>query len=218
MVATKISATRQTVSWSRKLFHASTISAAALVIAFSGLPRPYVLDLVCAFAFLVGGLDLLRLALPSWNERVLRDFARILRKHEENTVSSGFWFLAGALATLSIASLPITGLALLYLALGDPLASWIGVRFGRTRLPGGKSLEGSLAFALLCTVLGTFFLGATATVGWAQAALVALGGALAAAAAEWVPVPVVDDNFRVPVAAAAALTALTSAFTPVVVV
>jgi dolichol kinase len=211
-----LSATRQTVSWPRKVFHASTISAVAFVAAFSGLEKRAVLALLGSFAVVVGGLDALRLAWPSFNARVLRDFSRILRHHEEHTVSSGFWFLLAAVLTLVIAPLPVAAVALLYLALGDPVASWVGVRFGRTKLPGGKSLEGSLAFVLTCAVVGAVFLGATSTVTWAAAPLVALAGALAAGFAEWLPIERVDDNLRVPLAAAVVLTSLAPLFAPAI--
>ena len=213
-----VQATRKTVSWHRKLFHATTISAMGLVVGLAGLERTWALAIVGFFAVVVGGLDVLRLVWPKFNERVLRDFARILRSHEQHQVSSGTWFLAGALGTMVIAPLPLAGLALLFLALGDPVASWVGVRFGRTKLPGGKSLEGSLAFVLTCGVVGTAFLGATGTVSWTLAPLVALGGALAAGVAEWLPVDFVDDNLRVPVAAGAALTALAGVLGGAVVV
>lgn len=210
-------ATRQTVSWPRKVFHAGMISAVGLVIGLAGLERAWALAIVGFFAVVVGGLDVLRLAWPKLNEAVLRDFGKILRAHEAHQVSSGTWFLAGALATIALAPLPLAGLAMLFLALGDPVASWVGVRFGRTKLPGGKSLEGSLAFVITSVLVGTVFLGATGLVGWTVAPLVALAGGLAAGVAEWAPIPVVDDNLRVPVAAALALTSVASAFVPVVV-
>jgi dolichol kinase len=45
---------------------------------------------------------------------------------------------------------------LLLLALSDPIATWVGTKFGKRKLPWGKSLEGSACFfivALLCLLL-----------------------------------------------------------------
>src|SRR5581483_2467407 len=106
------------------------------------------------------------------------------------------------------APLPFAGLAFLYLGVGDPVASWVGVRSGRTRLPGGKSLEGSLALVATCTLVGALFLGLTGTATWSAAPLLAVAGAFAAAFAEWLPLGPIDDNFRIPTATAAALSAL----------
>lgn len=213
-----IAATRKTVSWPRKAFHLGFISTMGLGLALSGIDRTGALALVGILLAIVGGLDLLRLRWPEFNERVLRDFAAILRREEEHRVAASTWVLLGALATIALAPLPYAALSFLYLAVGDPVASWIGVRFGRIELPGGKSLEGSLAMVAACAALGTAFLVFTHTVSLAVAPLVALGGAFAAALAEWLPLGPVDDNFRVPVAAAAALAGAAAYLAPTITV
>ena len=79
-------------------------------------------------------------------------------------------------------------------------AAVIGRRFGRTKLPGGRSLEGSLAFVLagglpaLAVLLGFHHLPLV------TAAVVALSGAVAGAAAE-VLSGRLDDNFTIPLIA-----------------
>lgn len=213
-----IAQTRKTVSWPRKLFHLGMISSAGLVTALSGIERSWALVVMGVLALVVGGLDVLRLVSPRWNAHVLRECSAIVRREEEDHLSSSTWFLVGALATIAFAPLPFAGLAFLYLAVGDPIASWIGVRFGRTKLPGGKSLEGSLALVFTCAVVGTLFLGLTGAATWSVAPLLALAGAFAAAFAEWLPLGRVDDNCRVPIAAAAALTLLAASLVHPVVV
>src|SRR5579859_10880 len=126
--------TRKTVSWPRKLFHLGMISSAGLTIGLSGIERSCALAIMGALALVVGGLDVLRLASPRWNARVLRELSPLLRREEAHGLSSSTWFLAGALATLAFAPLAFAGLAFLFLGVGDPIASWIGVRFGRTKL------------------------------------------------------------------------------------
>ncbi|MEZ0228512.1 MAG: diacylglycerol/polyprenol kinase family protein [Planctomycetota bacterium] len=209
--------TRKTVSWPRKLFHLGMISSVGLVTGLSGIERPWALAVMAVLAVIVGGLDLLRLLSPAWNARVLREFSSIIRREETDHLSSSTWFLIGALATLAFAPLPFAATAFLYLAVGDPIASWIGVRFGRTRLPGGKSLEGSLALVVACALLGTVFLGLTHSASWTTAPLLALAGAFAAAFAEWLPLGPVDDNCSVPLATAGALAGVTSWLHPVLV-
>lgn len=210
--------TRKTVSWPRKLFHLGMISSAGLAVSLSGIDRTSALAVMAVLAVIVGGLDLLRLACPSWNARVLRECAAIIRREETDRLSSSTWFLLGALATIAFAPLPFAGLAFLYLGVGDPVASWVGVRFGRTKLPGGKSLEGSLALVATCAVVGTLFIGLTGAASWAAAPLIAIAGAFAAAFAEWLPLGPVDDNCRIPMATAAALSALAAVLVRPVIV
>jgi dolichol kinase len=208
-------ATRKTVSWPRKLFHLAMISTVGLTLGLvPELDRTSALLILGVLAAIVGGLDILRLAVPSLNARVLEDFRAIIRLEEKHGLSASTWFLGGALLTVGYAPRAFAAVALLCLAAGDPVASWVGVRFGRMRLPGGKSLEGSLALVLTCAAVGTIFLGLTHALPWGIAPLVAIGGAFAAALAEWLPVRFVDDNFRVPVATAAALTGLAGALAP----
>jgi dolichol kinase len=210
----QLAQTRKTISWPRKIFHLGMISTAGLTLGLSGIGRPFALAIMAVLALLLGGLDLLRLVSPSWNARVLKDLAPILRREEEHSVSTSTWFLLGALATIALAPVPFAGLALLYLAIGDPVASWVGVRFGRLRLPGGKSLEGSLGLVVACVTVGTLYLGLLHVAPWSHAPLLALGGAFAAAFAEWLPLGPIDDNCRVPTATAAALVALAAVLSP----
>ncbi len=213
----RVDQTRKTVSWPRKLFHLGMISSVGLATGLSGIERPWALGLMAVLAVVVGGLDLLRLLSPEWNARVRREFSAIIRREETDRLSSSTWFLVGALATLAFAPLPFAAVAFLYLAVGDPIASWIGVRFGRTKLPGGKSLEGSLALVVACSLVGTLFLGLTGAAAWTTAPLLALAGAFAAAFAEWLPLGPVDDNCSVPLAAAGALSGVATLMHPVLV-
>jgi dolichol kinase len=209
--------TRKTISWPRKAFHVGMISSAAVAVGFSGMERPDAFAAFAVLAIIVGGLDLLRLVSPEWNAKVQRDFSSIMRTEERDAVSAGFWFLLAALVVIALAPLKLAALGFLFLAVGDPVASWVGLRQGKTRLPGGKSLEGSLALVLTCTALGTIFLGLSGASTWAAAPLLAVAGAFAAAFAEWLPLGPVDDNFRIPTATAAALSALAAVLvTPIV--
>jgi len=96
------------------------------------------------------------------------------------------------------------------LTLGDPVAGWVGRRFGRVQLVRGRTLEGSLAF------LAVGFGSALAVTGlalerpWPELALVALGAAVSGSVAELLSVRL-DDNLTVPLAAAGGAAAVTLA-------
>jgi dolichol kinase len=210
----QVTATRQTVSWPRKLFHAISLSVVAVVTILTGLVGGEAPLVAAIGAALWVGLDLIRLSVPKINARVTRSFPSLFRRYEKRGLSSASWFAIGAIFAFLVASPKLVALSFLYLGFGDPVASWVGVRYGKIKLPGGKSLEGSLAFFLVCVLVGvTFFVGVDHAA-LPEAVFVASGGALAGAVAEWAPLPV-DDNCRVPVATSSALAILASLLAPV---
>src|SRR5690606_21101588 len=104
------------------------------------------------------GLDMLRFYVPALNRRVRQDFGPFMRDYELNSLSGSTWFFFSSLISIALFPKAAVALGLLYLGLGDPLASWVGLRWGKRRLPGGKSLEGSLTFFGVSTVAGVLLL------------------------------------------------------------
>lgn len=211
------SVSRETISWRRKVFHILGIGCVGVTYGFSSVAWSQALAILSVISVVFIGLDSLRFAIPSLNKRVRRDFGAYMRNYELQRLSGSSWFLAAACLTIGLFSKPTASLAFLYLALGDPLASWVGVRWGRIRLPGGKSLEGSLTFFVTGLVVGTLaLLGMTAfgTAGaLSTASLPLLIGVAAASSAfaalgEWLPLGRIDDNFAVPLVSAGLTTLL----------
>lgn len=147
-----------------------------------------------------------RRASPRVNALCMRAFGPIAREHERNHVNSATWFGTGILLA-SVLWSPLPGImALLAAAVGDPTAGFVGRRWGRTRLYLGRSLEGSLAFAV-----ATFLVGAP----WAWvfhhdqglvACLVAPAAAGVAGAVVEHLSSTVDDNLAILIASGGAAT------------
>lgn len=208
---------RETISWKRKIFHVLGCGVVGVAYQATGTPWLMALVVMAAIAFIFVGLDSLRFWVPSLNKKIRRDFGPYMRNYELNRLSGSSWFLLATLLTIGLFPREAACLAFIHLALGDPIASFVGVRWGRIRLPGGKSLEGSLALFATCFLAGTAFLllaGGVTTLAGTTLALttgsllaVAVGSALAAAVAEWIPTRgKLDDNFVVPILTAALTT------------
>ncbi|MEZ6188503.1 MAG: hypothetical protein R3F62_26320 [Planctomycetota bacterium] len=205
---------RETISYKRKLFHVLGIGCIGVTYGYSAAAPLLVLGILAVVTFIFSGLDILRFYVPSLKARVRRDFGPFMRNYELDRLSGSSWFLFAALITVALYSREAAALAFVYLAIGDPIASWVGVRWGRIKLPGGKSLEGSLSLFLSASVVGVAYLfggialGTLAPLALPALALLAIGGAAAAAFSEWLPLRGLDDNFVVPVITGGAITLL----------
>ncbi len=178
----------------RRVWH---VTGGLLVLApyALGLLRreTYGLILACALLALVV-VDLVRLCWPPANALFTRALGRLLLPRDLVGLNGTTYFLGGILLAVLLFPQPVAVAAALFLILGDLVAGIVGRAWGRTRpFPGGKSLEGSAACFLVCLAAGY------PLVGWAAA-----GGAFAAAAVEFVALPL-DDNLLIPPVAGAVL-------------
>ena len=159
-----------------------------------------------ATGFLVTG-EVARRVFPTLNQLFLTHLAVLLKSGEAQQITGATFLAAGSLITLVLFSTEIAALALMFLALGDPVAALVGSRFGRLRTSSffsfgqarrqSKSLEGTLAFLAVALGLVAVFWGAKVFDNYWPAVL----GAVVAAVVESLPLPI-DDNFSVPLASA----------------
>jgi len=182
----------------RRWFHFLSIAGISLAYGFSTLTWTSVAGplSIAAVVFILS--DLLRLHLGFLNEFVKNNFSFILRKHEHHQLSGSSWFLIAAIMSLSLFTKPIAILGFLYLAIGDPLASYVGIKWGQ-REPGLKTWTGSLAFFIPCWIVGGFWLYHMAAVGIKMSIIIACNTAMVAALTERV-VSQMDDNLAIPLA------------------
>jgi dolichol kinase len=148
-------------------------------------------------------LELTRQRIPWINAACMWVLGRFAHPHEKTQVNSSTWY-STALALMAVFfSAHANSVGVIILGFGDPIAALVGRRFGRTRLPGGRSLEGSIAFGLAAGLAG---LAALRICYPHESMLLSLGaagaGAIAGAIAE--VLSPVDDNFAIPVAASLA--------------
>lgn len=186
----------------RTSFH--ILSGVAVVLAFERVLTPvtavWAAGAFCVFAWT---LELARVVSPGVNALLMKAFKPIARDHERYRVNSSTWY-GTALLLIALTAPNAPGmLGVLALALGDPAAGYVGRRFGRFRIFGGKSLEGTVAFAvaslagglLYAAVSGHLLVGTTTF--WALPLTAAVVGAVVELVATRV-----DDNLAVPVVTA----------------
>lgn len=186
-------------NYTRNAFHVLSALLALGLIEYALSPRGMV--------WVAGGLALFawtaetaRRFSPAANRALMWVFRNVSHPHEAHRVNSSTWYVT-ALACLALTGDPaICAAAVAILGVGDPAAAVIGRRFGSVSLVGGRSLEGTLAFvafgALAAWGALSLWHPGTASLG------LVLAATLPAALAELFSKRV-DDNFTIPVAAAA---------------
>jgi dolichol kinase len=107
------------------------------------------------------------------------------RNHEQKRVTGATYYAVASFLVILLFSERVAISSLLFLTLGDSAAALVGTRYGRHKIF-QKSVEGSTACFLVCSLVGFFMLG------W-----IGVVGALAATIIELLPIPV-DDNLRIP--------------------
>lgn len=184
-------------NYARNLFHMSSGLFALTIIEFFTERMLWVAGGFLASAV---AMESSRRVSPRANEVMMAAFGKVAHPYERHRINSASWY-ALALVLLALFVPPLAcAVGVVVLGFGDPFAAIVGRRFGRTKLPGGRSLEGSLAFVLagglpaLAVLLGFHHLPLV------TAAVVALSGAVAGAAAE-VLSGRLDDNFTIPLIA-----------------
>ena len=146
-------------------------------------------------------MEILRRLSTRWNRLLLWFFRAVVHPHESFAVNSSTWYMT-ALVLLSLTqSKVVASLGVIILAIGDPAAGWFGRAFGRIKVVGSRSLEGTLAFVFCATpaaFLVLFFF--HPEVELADAIALALASSIIGALAELFASKL-DDNFVIPVAA-----------------
>ena len=166
--------------------------------------------LIVGWALFVA-LDFLRIRRPALNEFLIQVFRPVLRKHESDQLAGTTYLLSGVLLTYIIFPRSIFFLTLFYLAFADPFASVFGIKFGKDKIFGHKSLQGSLAAFLICGGITFAFLYYNSMF-LDRLFIMSLLGGLVGALAEAVPLGKLDDNFSIPVISAMGLYVIFSAF------
>lgn len=141
---------------------------------------------------------------PRFNAAIMRVFSPVAHPHEHHRINSATWY-AGALFILAIADVdPASAIALATLGFGDPTAALVGRRFGRTTLINGRTLEGSAAFVVAGSLAAFVVVQLLyPALPMAPVVLACVVGSIAGAVAELISRRV-DDNFSIPLTAAAA--------------
>jgi dolichol kinase len=186
----------------RKLWH--SIGVLAIVLGYHLLPWRQGVFVLAGVTVLAITLDLARRVSPLLNALILKVFGSLMRENEENGLAGTTFLLAGALLVIVVFPKPVATLALLFLGFGDPISSYFGIRYGKDRLVGNKTLQGTMAGFVVCTLIAiSYFLSQDIMTG--RIVIAGLIAGSIGALAELVPLGKIDDNLSLPLISASLL-------------
>ncbi len=183
----------------RKLWHILGVGCIAFLIErLSKMDSLFYLSIA---AILVIPFDILRLKRSDLNHRIVQFFRTIIRIEEVATLSGTSFLIVGTFVVVLLFPKNIAILSILLLAFGDPASSIFGVLYGRDKIWGRKSLQGTLACFVVCAcVCAVYFL--THNVMVERIVLVSILGGVIGSLSELVQIKKFDDNMTFPIFAA----------------
>ncbi len=196
------------IQWMRKLWHVLTGFSIVAIYLFSRGSFFAKMSIFGFFVTFVTTLDVARLISPKINAVIVRDMKKFMRKSEVTRLNSSTFYGVSTFFVCLVFPKGVAILSILYLALGDTMASIVGVKWGRHRWMNRFSLEGSLAFFLTCFGISFLYPLLVPTFSgpiW----LFAILGGIVGMISEWFSYKL-DDNLVIPIFSATTLWALVS--------
>ncbi|MBY0554582.1 hypothetical protein K2P97_08640 [bacterium] len=188
----------------RKIWHMSGVFT--MFAAWIFLPYWVSMTLLIVGWLLFIPADFLRQKNPEINRSVMTLFRPIMRSNELNRLAGTTYLITGTLLITIFFNKGVVSLSLLFLAFADPIASYVGIKYGKDKLFGHKSVQGFIAAFVVCAVLCYIFLFYNQVQEYIL--IVSLLAGLIGALAELIPLAKLDDNFTMPVISSIGLSVL----------
>ena len=190
----------QSKPW-RRLWHLVGGSFFPVLALF--IPTSALLISLGAVTTLFVAWEITRLTFSNINQWMVTHLGVMLKREERFRLTGSTYLLLSSFAVFVLFDRYVAITSVLFLSIGDFMATVIGEKFGRRRIF-GKSLEGSLACLVSCLLIGLVM----SRISPVLVLPVAIAGAIPATLVELLPIPI-DDNLTIPLFSAG-ITTLTA--------
>lgn len=187
---------RKDVHYARKIWH--FLGVIMIAVLYHNLTRPMALQTLVLVASISIFIDVFRQRSEGFNRGVLKVMGFLMRENERTGIAGTTYLLIGVLIIVAIFPPSVVMLSLLFLAIADPVASYYGIRYGRDKLIGRKSLQGSMAAFFVCVMISAIYFFAHNMM-TERILIVSILAGFIGAVSEIIPVGDLDDNLVLPV-------------------
>ena len=176
----------------RKSIH---LAGLILPVIYFFIDKPTMLIGVGILTGIAVTVELAKWISPRFSDFFFKIFAVMLRSHERSGAMTGatYYIISTFLCVLFFGK-TLAIVCIFFMVLGDLAAALVGRMWGKTKLIGKKSLEGSAACFIVCAIIALVKLNP----------VIGIIGALVATIVEMLPFPV-DDNLTVPLVSGAVM-------------
>jgi dolichol kinase len=179
----------------RTVFHVGA-GVLALTLLRVMPSRGWLVAAAAAFATFCWTCEILRRRSAEANERLMRFFRPIAHANEWHDVNSATWYSTALLLMSLVMPFEAAEVGVVVLAVADPMAGFVGRRFGKNRLASGRSLQGAAAFAVSGAVASLAWMHCAGTYESSRIFLAVVAGIVGAVVE--LLVSRVDDNLAIP--------------------
>lgn len=197
-------ASRKDLHIARKVWH--ILGVAFIIWLYTILPYKVALGVSSLAAGFVVTCDYLRLQFKFFQKFVLFFMKPFMREEEKKSFTGLTYMLVGFWILILFFPRDVATMSMLFVMLGDPLASWFGSQYGKDKI-GDKSLQGFIACFAVCTLISFGFLYYSDFLS-ERLLYAALLAGLIGGIAELIQIPKLDDNLSMPVISALLLSLL----------
>lgn len=162
-------------------------------ILYVFVDKSFMQIIVGSLALFAVCVEIAKWLFPRFREMFFLYLQTLLRSHEKKgAITGATYYLIGLFLCIVIFQKSVAIACILFIILGDTAAALVGKRWGRIKLIGNKSLEGSAACFAVCILITLFLINP----------IVGITGAFFATLTELLPLRI-DDNLTVPLVSGA---------------
>ncbi len=193
---------RSDLHLSRRFFHFLGVSA--FIYLYETLSYPIAIKASLAFCVVTVIGEIARFKIPFVNRLLITSVGEVMRKQEIRNVTGITYLAFGGFVVIYLFPRPITTLALLMFAVGDPASSIFGILYGKDKIVRNKTLQGAIAGFIACSIASFIYFNVIHSHSERTILMSLVCGAIGTIA-ELIPVGKLDDNFTFPVISASLL-------------